>query len=96
MAEKAEPISPRVAASLEEPMLGCKIGWTRRDVPFWEDNRSDGTMVPSWKRSGPITTGGYSTYCKKSAALGALPCHQHLQRTYVVSGNRCLCYLRII
>ena len=68
VAGKAEPISPRVAASLGEPMLGCNIGWTRRGVPFWEDNRSDGTMVPSWKRSGPISQGGYSTYCGKSAA----------------------------
>ena len=67
VAGKAEPISPRVAASRGEPMLGCNIGWTRRGVPFWEDNRSDGTMVPSWKRSGPISQGGYSTYCGKSA-----------------------------
>ena len=44
VAGKAEPISPRVAASLGEPMLGCSIGWARRGVPFWEDNRSDGTM----------------------------------------------------
>ena len=68
VAGKAEPISPRVAASLGEPMLGCNIGWTRRGVPFWEDNRSDGTMVPSWKTSGPISQGGYNTYCGKSAA----------------------------
>ena len=52
VAGKAEPISPRVAASLGEPMLGCNIGWTRRGVPFWEDNRSD----------------GFCTYCGKSAA----------------------------
>ena len=45
VAGKAEPISPRVAASLGEPMLG----WTRRGVPFWEVNRSDGTMTPSWR-----------------------------------------------
>ena len=43
VAGKAEPISPRVAASLGGPMLGCNIGWTRREVPFWEVNRSDGT-----------------------------------------------------
>ena len=49
VAGKAEPISPRVAASLGEPMLGCNIGWTRRGVPFWEVNRSDGTMAPSWR-----------------------------------------------
>ena len=61
-------LAPRVAASLWEPMLGCNIGWTRGGVPFWEDNRSDGTMVPSWKRSGPFFQGGYSTYCGKSAA----------------------------
>ena len=30
-------------------MLGCNIGWTRRGVPFWEVNRSDGTMEPSWR-----------------------------------------------
>ena len=47
VAEKAEPISPRVAASLGEPMSGCNIGLTRRGVPFWEVNRSDGTMAPS-------------------------------------------------
>jgi len=29
--------------------LGGNIGWTRRGVPFWEDNRSDGTMTPSWR-----------------------------------------------
>jgi len=57
VAGKAEPISPRVAASLGEPMLGCNIGWTRRGVPFWEDNRPDGRRVPSWKRSGPISQG---------------------------------------
>ena len=34
VAGKAEPISPRVAVSLGEPMLGCNIGWTRRGVPF--------------------------------------------------------------
>ena len=65
VAGKAEP---RVVASLGEPMLGFNIGWTRRGMPFWEDNRADGTMVPSWKRSGPISQGGYSTYCGKSAA----------------------------
>ena len=42
VAGKAEPISPRVAASLGEPMLGCNIGWTRRGVPFW---RTIGQMV---------------------------------------------------
>ena len=47
VSRKAEPISPRVAASLWEPMLGGNTGWTRRGVPFWEDNRSDGTMAPS-------------------------------------------------
>ena len=46
VAGKAEPISPRVAASLGEPMLGCNTGWTRRGVPFWKVNRSDGTMAP--------------------------------------------------
>ena len=36
-------------------MLKCNIGWTRRGVPFWEENRSDGMVVPSWSgRSGPI------------------------------------------
>ena len=49
VAGKAETISPRVAASLGESMLGCNIGWTRRGVPFWEVNRSDGTMAPSWR-----------------------------------------------
>ena len=34
VAGKAEPISPRVAASLGEPMLGCNLGWSRRGVPF--------------------------------------------------------------
>ena len=49
VAGKAEPISPRVAASLGEPMLRGNIGWARRGVPFWEINRSDGTMAPSWR-----------------------------------------------
>ena len=49
VAGKAGPISPRLAASQGEPMLGCNIGWTRRGVPFWEVNRSDGTMAPSWR-----------------------------------------------
>ena len=49
VAGKTEPITPRVAASLGEPMLGCNIGWTRRGVPFWGVNRSDGTMAPSWR-----------------------------------------------
>ena len=49
VAGKSEPISPRVAASLGEPMLGCNIGWTRRGVPFWEVNTSDSTMTPSWR-----------------------------------------------
>ena len=44
--EKAEPISARLVASLGEPMLGG-IEKTRREVPFWEVNRSDGTMAPS-------------------------------------------------
>ena len=30
VAGKAEPISPRVAASLGEPMLGCNIGWHQK------------------------------------------------------------------
>ena len=30
-------------------MLGCSIGWTRKGVLFWEDNRLEGTMVPSWR-----------------------------------------------
>ena len=70
------PISPRVAASLGEPMLGCNTGWTRRGVPFWEVNRSDGTMAPSWRYPDlwpwvaiPLTVG-------QSAAWVALPCHQ--------------------
>ena len=99
---KAEPISPRVAASLEEPMLGCNIGWTRKGMPFCEVNRSDGTMAPSWRdpdllprvanigwtrrgvpswevnrsdgtmapSSGPITTGGHSTYYGAKCSLG--------------------------
>ena len=42
VAGKAEPISPRVAASLGEPMLGCNIGWTRRGCP---SGRTIGQMV---------------------------------------------------
>ena len=49
VAGKAEPISSRVAASLGEPILEGYTGWTRRGVPLWEDNRSDGTMAPSWR-----------------------------------------------
>ena len=25
-------------------MLECNIGWTRRGVPFWKENRSDGEL----------------------------------------------------
>ena len=35
--------------SLGEPMLGNNKGWTRRGVPFWEVNRSDSTMAPSFR-----------------------------------------------
>ena len=49
VAGKKEPISISVAASLGEPMLGDNIRWTRRGVPFWEVDRSDGTMPPSWR-----------------------------------------------
>jgi len=48
VAGKTEPISSRVAASLGEPIL-LKLQGTRRGVPFWEDNRSAGTMAPSWR-----------------------------------------------
>ena len=34
VAGKAQPISPKVAASLGEPMLGGNTGWTRRGVPL--------------------------------------------------------------
>ena len=45
-------------------MLECNIGLTKRGVPFLEENRSDGTVVPSCSgRSGPISRDGYSTYC---------------------------------
>ena len=25
-------------------MLECNIGWTKRGVPFWKENRSDGEL----------------------------------------------------
>ena len=37
-----------------EPMLGDNIGWDRTGVPYWEVNRSDGTMVPSWRDPDPL------------------------------------------
>ena len=46
MEGKAEPV---VAVFLGEPMLDCIIGLTRRGVPFCENNRSEDTMVPSWR-----------------------------------------------
>ena len=52
VARKAEPTSPRVAASQGEPMLGANIGWTRRGVPFWEEI---GQMV-RWHHPGEIRT----------------------------------------
>ena len=79
VAGKAEPTSPRVAASLGEPMLGCNIGWTRRGVPIWEVNRSDGTMAPAtmvrWYdgfqlfESGPMTKGGQHRMDQKRGAF---------------------------
>ena len=45
VAGKVEPISPRMEASLREPKLDFSIGWTRRGVLFWEDDRSHDTMV---------------------------------------------------
>ena len=36
-----QSLSPRVA------VLDCNIGWTRRGLPFWDENKSEGTMVPS-------------------------------------------------
>ena len=35
--------------SLREPMLECNIGWTTGRVLFWEDIRSEGTMIQSWR-----------------------------------------------
>ena len=68
-AEKAEAISQRVAASLGETMLeGHRMDQKR--VPFWEVNRSDGTMAPSWRGSRPVTKGGHSTYCGAKCSLG--------------------------
>ena len=29
--------------------LDCIIGFTRRGVPFCKNNRSEGTLVPSWR-----------------------------------------------
>lgn len=46
MEGKAEP---GVAVFLGEPILHCIIGFTRRGVSFCENNRSEGTMVPSWR-----------------------------------------------
>ena len=46
MAGKTEPLSPRVAASLGEPML---LRGPEEGCPFGEDNRSAGTMAPSWR-----------------------------------------------
>ena len=43
VAERPEPISPRVAVSLGESMLGCNIGWTTKEgCPF---GRTIGRMV---------------------------------------------------
>ena len=57
-------------------MLECSIGWTRRGVPFWEDNRSEGTMVPSWRDLELFPMEAIVLAVGQSAAEGALPCHQ--------------------
>ena len=78
VAGKAEPISPRVAASLGEPMSRCTPGieWTRRGVPFWEVNRSDGTMAPYWRDPDLLQRVVIALTVGQSAAWVALPCHQ--------------------
>ena len=70
VAGKAERISPTVAASLEEPMLGCNIGWTRRGAPFWKVNRSDGTMVPSWRYPDLLPWVAITLDCGAKCSLG--------------------------
>ena len=68
--------SPRVAVFLGEPVLGDNIGWTRRGVPFWEVNRSDGTMAPSFRDPDLLTRVAIAVTVGQSAAYVALPCHQ--------------------
>ena len=71
-------------------MLGGSTGWTRggvprRGVPFWEDNRSDGAMAPSWRDPDQEVVGScpdlfprvaIALTVGQSAAYVALPCHQ--------------------
>ena len=61
--------------SLWERMLGDDIGWTRRGVPFWELNRPDGTMAPSWRDPDLFPRVAIALTVEQSAALVALPCH---------------------
>ena len=50
VAGKAEPISPRVAASLGEPMLGGQKMDQKRGCPSGRSIGSDGTLAPpSWR-----------------------------------------------
>ena len=65
--EDREDRAPRVAASPGKPMLGGKIGWTRRE----EDNRSDGTMARTiLEISEPMSNSGHRAYCGAKYSLG--------------------------
>lgn len=57
-------------------MLDCHIGWTRKGVLFWEDNRLEGTMVSSWRDPDIFQKEAIARFVGQSAAEGALPCHQ--------------------
>ena len=54
-------------------MLDYKLGLTGRGVPFSENNRTEGTMVPSWADPDVFPIEAIA----RSAAEGALPCHQN-------------------
>ena len=85
--QRRQSLSPRVAVSLGEPILERNIGWTRRGVPFWEDNRSEGAMVPSWRDPDLLPMGTMVFAVGQGAAEGALPAIKKLllaQHTLII------------
>ena len=57
-------------------MLESSIGWTRRRAPLWKDNRSDDTMLPSWRDPDLFAGVAIALTVGQSAAWVAPPCHQ--------------------
>ena len=45
-------------------------------MPFWKDNRSDGTMTPFWRDPDPFPRVALALTVGQSAAKVIFPCHQ--------------------